>query len=45
VTHLPYSKKEKKKTNKQLDKIAKKKNLKIGRVKLQEQKKKEEELE
>jgi len=42
---MPYPKKEKKKTNKQLDKITKKANLKVGRVKLQEQKKKEEELE
>jgi len=33
---MPYSKKEKRRTNKELDKIAKKAGLKVGRVKLEE---------
>lgn len=36
---MPYSAKEKRKTNKLLDKLAKKENLKTGHVKLNENKK------
>jgi len=36
MVHMPYSKKEKKKTNELLDKLQKEENLKVGHIKLKD---------